>query len=714
MSDQDKAEVTYKYRIAILTPMNKFHNDFDECVGSMKEILKHNDDIHWYIGLNNCNLKDNLKIRKYLHSKLGKGYSIFNYGDISLGNTRNNLIRDSEGNFILFLDSDDSLCNFSHAFDWIMEKFDLITFNNYSVDEGVNFVYNTVHVDQELYDNPLQNFKESKLFQYMWGKLIKRELAEKIHFYDCTVFEDVGAFIDLITNAKNIARLDDIIYVRKKNGKSVSSTISEHTYNGLIECVNRLIETYPDGSMMNKIDNLISYVRSKGDADEELLEKIHTAYETKTPIEIKKEEEEEPGITEQMNRISCEKWTSELIITSDVEIDEEWVNNLFEEFENNIILDVDKPEEPEDSEGISSEPIIRTVEGTTHTLSNNAISTLAELTSASEEDLRNFATYEEGKEDYTGILKGAMIRYIADALENDKNATKYCVSFGGDILSKGINSSVRISDKLSVNLSNTFCCFTSNNLKRPDHIKVSETNNKIELYDSVTYVRKDNDAILSDMMATGLFANGNVQPFSDSEFVIYTKNGMPVTPHEEQSIYIASPWFDEHEEQVKRDMMSPFEYIFDPHETDASKSYAVTPGTELAKVIAADNINAITTCAYTVYPKLTDDLGTLFDLGCSIKEGNVTICYNEKDKTYIVVDSDATRDQIKDITEPTIVSVKTRSDAITLGYNLQNKDMICYETELHDNIMLSTSFKRVAKNNYGVYEFITVDQKEIR
>lgn len=274
VSNQNKQPI-----LSILTPINKPHALFIDHAVSVRDKALSDGDVEWVIGVNNATENDKKGITDIV-GKIISNVNIIDYGNVSLGETRNNLIRDSHGKYVLFVDSDDILdMSMPYLRQFIAnEDYDLLFPESY-YEMGLDGkrILKT-NCSKELFLDPINNFKESKLFQYMWGKVIRRDLAEKIHFYDCNMFEDVGAFIDLCSNSHSISVLRYPIYIRTKSELNTSGSVSESTYRGLEVCVQHWNEDFPDGSMRNKLDNLLNYMKSKGNVDEERLKRISDSY----------------------------------------------------------------------------------------------------------------------------------------------------------------------------------------------------------------------------------------------------------------------------------------------------------------------------------------------------------------------------------------------------------------------------------------------------
>jgi len=159
--------------------------------------------------------------------------------------------------------------------------------------------------------------------------------------------------------------------------------------------------------------------------------------------------------------------------------------------------------------------------------------------------------------------------------------------------------------------------------------------------------------------------------------------------------YIASPFFNRFDVIVRDKMIGAIktEDYFRPDSTEASKSYDVSPGEELAKVIYNENIEHIKACNILIFPVSTNDLGTLFEVGVALKLGKRVQMYNYLNDTVTELVISNCKERFELISN-SVVNVSSLESAILLGYNFDSKFKIAYymENGLHDNIMLSVPF----------------------
>jgi nucleoside 2-deoxyribosyltransferase len=170
-------------------------------------------------------------------------------------------------------------------------------------------------------------------------------------------------------------------------------------------------------------------------------------------------------------------------------------------------------------------------------------------------------------------------------------------------------------------------------------------------------------------------------------------------------IYFASGFFNPFEIMVKQKMIKaiktkfPDAEYFDPQETDNSKKFNPNDkdhGEELARAIYQDNIREITNCDILVFPKGTQDLGTLCDLGTGIKLGKEIWRYDYLDNSLTKLGRLG-----MDLQNNDVVNVNSLSAGILLGYNFDNTNYIYYVLGegLSDNIMMRMKYTRLTTKN---------------
>lgn len=148
-------------------------------------------------------------------------------------------INKAKGEFVIFLDSDDSLETNA------LQKID-DTFSKYDCDcviYGLKQVCNNkiIYTNTEEKTNYLNDKKEifkkyfiTDKYNNIWRKAVKRKVLDGRDyndFYHLKMSEDLLQSVEIIENAESIVFLEDILYIYRVNPKSITQTIDYKKFN---------------------------------------------------------------------------------------------------------------------------------------------------------------------------------------------------------------------------------------------------------------------------------------------------------------------------------------------------------------------------------------------------------------------------------------------------------------------------------------------------
>ncbi len=136
--------------------------------------------------------------------------------NLGVSATRNDLIKKASGDWIFFVDSDDTL---QHAAIENLWKYANVFGSELVVGShrviGNSFRY-TVGVKKTKVVNSRDAcrmlLQDKQIKNYVWGKLIKKNLFDKLEFKEGFVFEDVDLMAKIFANAQKIVFTDEIVY----------------------------------------------------------------------------------------------------------------------------------------------------------------------------------------------------------------------------------------------------------------------------------------------------------------------------------------------------------------------------------------------------------------------------------------------------------------------------------------------------------------------
>lgn len=180
-----------------------------------------------------------------------------------VGNARNYGVRQSKGEYICFLDSDDYMepdC-LERLINTLEEKqSDIAICNNYDVDEDGNVLFEYKNIYSK---NPTSLLGEPRILfnrACPWGKLFKSQLFDGMEFVCNEIAEDVRLIPKLYYKAEKIAFCDKplINYVQRKNSLINGSGVKKNLH--LVNAFNDLIEYFSNEGIYEHIKDEMEFL----------------------------------------------------------------------------------------------------------------------------------------------------------------------------------------------------------------------------------------------------------------------------------------------------------------------------------------------------------------------------------------------------------------------------------------------------------------------
>ena len=204
-----------KYDISILVPVYNVEQYLENCINSLvNQKTKYSYEIVFVNDGSTDNSWDILK--KYENFD---NITIINQENKGLSETRNVLISNANGKYVLFVDSDDLLEE--NAIDKMGTEafenfFDLVQCSYYKFFE--NEKSNIVFKERTIIDNKYDNLQ---IPGFAWGKLIKIDLFENIRFPKGYLYEDTIIPFLVLSKCNNIKILSDCFYGYRINENGI-------------------------------------------------------------------------------------------------------------------------------------------------------------------------------------------------------------------------------------------------------------------------------------------------------------------------------------------------------------------------------------------------------------------------------------------------------------------------------------------------------------
>lgn len=237
-------------KVSIVIPFYNVEDYFRECLDTV--INQTLEDLE-IICINDGSTDDSLRIAEEFADNDNR-IKIFSQENKGAGVARNHGLKLSKGDYIYFMDSDDSielnaleiLYNFSKFHD-----LDILLFKQIGLDDETGDMFRVPYYDMQF----LKPFNK-KVFSYhdlgadalklsvaLHGKLFKRDLIHSIRFPEGYIFEDNLFFAEAMLKAKKVSFYDEYFYFRRVRKNSVMTT-RNIKYMDCIFIANKIIELF--------------------------------------------------------------------------------------------------------------------------------------------------------------------------------------------------------------------------------------------------------------------------------------------------------------------------------------------------------------------------------------------------------------------------------------------------------------------------------------
>ena len=206
--------------LSIIVPAYNVSEFIEECINS---VLKQKTEFKYELIVINDGSKDNT-LDKINLFKEDSHLKIINQENRGFSGARNRGIDEAKGKYIMFLDSDDLLCENSieklmkTAYD---KKADIVQGAYYTFDKNGNKFYTNIEPIEK--DRRVDN-KEISVPGFPWGKVYKAQLFEKVRFPLDFWYEDTIVNYLLARLSNKYVAISDYIYGYRINEKGITFT----------------------------------------------------------------------------------------------------------------------------------------------------------------------------------------------------------------------------------------------------------------------------------------------------------------------------------------------------------------------------------------------------------------------------------------------------------------------------------------------------------
>lgn len=221
--------------VSVIVPVYNVENYVAECIQS---ILDQTYDDLELIVVDDCGKDQSMEIVKNLFNNyIGhKSARILNHlSNRGVAAARNSGIRAANGEYTLFIDSDDYLCDQDAITKMVKRQqetgADLVTANSIMFDDVTGKIFKTVDKDynDKFYPNngPKQ---EISIGGVPWNKLIRTDFLKcnELYFDEGIVFEDTAWVFKLTCSSPRLATMSDHLYRYRYRTGSIMNTLTPH------------------------------------------------------------------------------------------------------------------------------------------------------------------------------------------------------------------------------------------------------------------------------------------------------------------------------------------------------------------------------------------------------------------------------------------------------------------------------------------------------
>ena len=251
-------------KISVIVPVYNTHDYLNECIDS---VLNQSLADFELICIDDGSTDDSLDILKDYEKKDTK-VQVISQENRGLGASRNVGLNIAQGEYVMFLDSDDylksdaleKLYNEANNNDLDLVLFKIINFNNKTGKQSRSEYFDMKFLKDIVKDDIFTWVQvKERIFDISvtaTSKLFKRELISDIAFPEGLIFEDNLFFIKVIFKANSVYFYDDYFYYRRIRPDSITNSYYSE-YSDCIVIYDRIIEFVKSIGKYDEFDYMI-------------------------------------------------------------------------------------------------------------------------------------------------------------------------------------------------------------------------------------------------------------------------------------------------------------------------------------------------------------------------------------------------------------------------------------------------------------------------
>ena len=226
--------------ISIVIPIYNAEKYLHECLDSIINQTYKNIEI---IAINDGSNDSSLDIlNEYFNND--KRIEIYSKENGGVSSARNYALEKVNGDYIMFIDSDDYLVNKNVIQELInnLQGYDIIRFGNYDLKDNNLLENKQIYKLQDEYESGI-DFINKVLSNvdtygwYLWQYIFKKELWNGIKFPEGRIFEDASTIYKVLLNSNKIKTITEPIYTYRYNDDSLSKKINIKICKDMLETI---------------------------------------------------------------------------------------------------------------------------------------------------------------------------------------------------------------------------------------------------------------------------------------------------------------------------------------------------------------------------------------------------------------------------------------------------------------------------------------------
>ena len=226
--------------ISIVIPIYNAEKYLHECLDSVINQTYKNIEI---IAINDGSNDNSLDIlNEYFNND--KRIKIYTKENGGVSSARNYALEKVNGDYIMFIDSDDYLVNKNVIQELInnLQGYDIIRFGNYDLKDNNLLENKQIYKLQDEYESGI-DFINKVLSNvdtygwYLWQYIFKKELWNGIKFPEGRIFEDASTIYKVLLNSNKIKTITEPIYTYRYNDVSLSKKINLKICKDMLETI---------------------------------------------------------------------------------------------------------------------------------------------------------------------------------------------------------------------------------------------------------------------------------------------------------------------------------------------------------------------------------------------------------------------------------------------------------------------------------------------